>query len=246
VAGAIAAAFDRAAGLSTSAPPSGEAARRGAAAYRRGRAVRAYLDDPTRRGDGLVGGFDRFFVRNADQSASSEVVTFDLYGASPDTVDYAAAADSLVRLVAASREGRRFSAPFVALAVDVPGMSAASVAERLADRLAAGVSSGEISADELAALRAGWLPLERAALGAPAGPVDADAFHAWLAKEKGAAWSLGKNFVLSILTQDESRWKVSRSDYIRVLQLLLPGVAIHVTHDLQEFLKSQQVLEIQA
>jgi murein DD-endopeptidase MepM/ murein hydrolase activator NlpD/Zn-dependent protease len=224
-----------------------DAAQRAAAAYDRGRAIRRYLSEGRGRWARHLTDWGTE-LRRASGAADGGALAVDLFGAGPDDVDYDAAVDVLARQVTVARAGG--AVPHVVLVADVPGAPERAVEARLAAALSRAVGDGRLTLTEATALTENWLLVTREALERGGVTVDgihdADRFHEWLAAGAGKSWGLGREFVLSILTGDESRWKASRRDHVRVLQWLLPDVAVHITRDLQDYLRARRLLDIQA
>jgi hypothetical protein len=226
---------------------------RAAAEYNRGHALSRYLAEDVSRRAALTVDLNERLGRSADREDASGVIALDLSGPDPASIDYAAAADLVSRQIAAARgpsEGRWEGAVNLVLFVDVAQGRPHDVLNAFENALRSRVSDGRITEAELRAVRSAWLVAHGDLLATEGvrvrGVVDADRLHGWIAARRRIQWNLGGNYVLSVLTQDESRWKASRKDFIRILQILLPSVAVHITEDLQNYLRAKQVLDIQA
>jgi hypothetical protein len=206
-------------------------------AYGRGAALRKFLDERRNTARELFRSYPDLLSDSGAKPSSDSVLTVDLFAPSIDAVDYDAAAE----LIAAQGADTH-----VLLVLDVPGADSAQLERRLAQAL-----EGKQSADRLERLRSRWEVLSRsgfreAGIVSGRGAIDSRALHEWLHDRKGKEWQLSAKFLLAIATADERRWEISRQDYIRIFKLLLPGIAVHVTHELEDYLKANKVLEIQA
>ncbi|HOW27446.1 MAG TPA: S8 family serine peptidase [Elusimicrobiota bacterium] len=233
-------------------PSAGLDVKKMANAYNRGYGLRQYLTQNRLKGAQLFKDLNQPLFESKTESADG-VLMFDLFGLDAQSIDYRAAVSVIVKQVAAQRRRGTVAVPHSLVLLDSPEASPAEMTRRLEASLEASMLAGEISREELTAIKTNWVLVSRNALqeagiySAIDNQIDTDGLHRWiLSSAAGQAWGLSSKFLLSILTQDESRLKVSRQDYIRIFKLLLPDVAVQITHDLEEHLKSIQILEVQA
>jgi hypothetical protein len=90
--------------------------------------------------------------------------------------------------------------------------------------------------------------LERESLLTPQGQVRSDDFFEWLKNSRwGSALGLAESGrPVDIFVWGDLHWRGSDSGMIRVLEMLLPTVAIHLTGGVQDALDDQELIDKQA